>query len=305
MIIFLCPGQGSQTPGFLNPWLEDADIRTLIEGYSASSGVDLITHGTKSDADTIRDTAIAQPLIVSASLASFHALGKLVDLGQIEYGTVGHSVGEFAAAAISGVLSDNDAVALVRKRSLAMADAAAQEATSMAAILGGDEALVLEKLQEHAIQAANFNGGGQIVAAGSLAAIAALKDDPPQGSRVIPLQVAGAFHTSYMQPAVARLEAAAAQITPDDPKVALWTNHDGSRVSSGQAFIDLLVGQIASPVRWDRNMAALAELPIKGLIELSPAGTLVGLARRGLPGVPAVALKTPEDLVKAVEMIQA
>lgn len=305
MIIFLCPGQGSQTPGFLTPWIEDVEIRTLLEEFSASSGVDLVKHGTESDADTIRDTAIAQPLIVSASLASYAALQKRVDLSPFTLGAVGHSVGEFAAAAVSGVLSSSAAVHLVRERSLAMAEAAATVATGMAAVVGGDEATVLEKLSEHQLQPANYNSKGQIVAAGALEQLEALKNDPPKGARVIPLQVAGAFHTSYMESAVPRLEEAAQQVVASDPMMALWTNRDGSQVTDGKRFVELMVGQVASPVRWDLNMQSLAELPIKGLIELSPAGTLVGLAKRGLPGVPAVALKTPDDLETAVEMIQA
>jgi [acyl-carrier-protein] S-malonyltransferase len=273
----------------------------LLSVFSDAAEVDLILHGTQSDADTIRDTRIAQPLIVAASLLAWSALEQRTP--SAPDGTAGHSVGEIAALVIAGVISAYEGMKLVGIRGRAMADAAALEPTGMSAIVGGDEAAVLTRLEELALTPANFNGGGQIVAAGAPAALEALAVDAPRGARVIPLQVAGAFHTSYMAPAVERLRTAAGAVTVSDPTLTLWTNSDGSVVTSGSKAIDLLVGQVASPVRWDLCMTGFSDAGIAGLVELTPAGTLTGLAKRGLRGIPSVAVKTPDDLDAAVELL--
>lgn len=301
MIISVFPGQGSQSPGFLVPWLELDGAADRLAAYSEWSGVDLVAAGTEWDADRIRDTQVAQPLIVAASLLSWNAL---TDRSAVA-GVAGHSVGEFAAAAAAGVLSEEDALRLVGIRGRAMAEAAAVEKTGMSAVIGGDEAAVVARLAELDLTPANYNGGGQLVAAGSLDALAALSAEPVPGTRVIPLQVAGAFHTRYMAPAVEELRAAAAAVDVSDPGVTLWTNRDGSSVASGAAFRDLLVDQVASPVRWDLCMASFAEAGVTGIVELAPAGTLVGLAKRALRGIPSVAVKTPADLVPAADLIGA
>lgn len=302
MIVVVAPGQGSQTPGFLEPWLTEQRFADQLGGISEAVGIDLVAHGTVSDADTIRDTKVAQPLIVAAGLLTLSALfadGRREKVG----GVAGHSVGEVTAAAAAGILSENDAVAFVRERGQAMADAAALEPTGMSAVIGGDEVALLERLAELGLFPANFNGGGQIVVAGALDALAALAADPVAGTRVIPLQVAGAFHTRYMQPAVARLESFAATLQKNDPTLPIWTNRDGVRIANGEHFVDLLVGQVSSPVRWDMTMNSLAADGVTGIIELAPAGALVGLAKRGLKGVPSVAVKTPDDLAAAFDMI--
>jgi [acyl-carrier-protein] S-malonyltransferase len=282
----------------LTPWLEREDVRTAIEEYSEASGLDLAQLGTTADADTIRDTAVAQPLLVATALATYAALGD-VSPGVV----AGHSVGEFAAAAVSRVIARKDAVSLVRTRGVAMAQAAAEsEATSMAAVLGGDEEEVARTLIEHGLTAANMNGGGQVVAAGSASAIASLVASPPARARVIELQVAGAFHTHYMTPAVAVLEEAASAYTRRDPDVALLTNADGSVVTSGDDAVARLVAQVAQPVRWDLCMDTMLSMGVTGIIELAPGGVLTGLAKRAMKGVPSVALKTPDDLAAALEL---
>ena len=302
MIVVVCPGQGSQTPGFLEPWLADPAFAGELREISDAVGIDLVAHGTTSDADTIRDTAIAQPLIVAAGLLTLKALladGRREKIG----GIAGHSVGELTAAAGAGILSNADAVRFVRERGSAMAAAAAATPTGMSAVLGGDEAELLAKLDELGLEPANFNGGGQIVVAGALDALAALADNPPAKARVIPLQVAGAFHTRYMAPAVEHLSSVAASLSPADPTLPLWTNKDGSLVSDGARFVELLVGQVSSPVRWDLCMESFAAAGVTGIIEVAPAGALVGLAKRALKGVPSVAIKTPDDLPAAFELI--
>ncbi|UOQ58652.1 ACP S-malonyltransferase [Leucobacter allii] len=301
MIVIACPGQGSQTPGFLDPWLELPGSRDFLGTASEAAGVDLIAHGTTSDADTIRDTAIAQPLIVAASLLAWRALGERAELTGA--GVAGHSVGEFAAAAAAGVLDAEDALRLVGVRGRAMAEAAGQADTGMAAVVGGVEDDVLAKIAEHGLTPANRNGGGQIVAAGARAALDALAGDAPRGARVIALQVAGAFHTDAMSSAIPVLAQAAADVAPSDPVRPLWTNADGSRVADGARFLELLVSQIASPVRWDACMTDFQDAGITGLIELTPAGALSGIAKRALKGVPTVAVKSPADLDAAVALI--
>ena len=303
MIVVVCPGQGSQTPGFLAPWLAEPAFAERLAGLSDAAGLDLAVHGTESDADTIRDTQVAQPLIVAAGILTLGALladGRDARIG----GIAGHSVGEITAAAGSGVLTDAEAMRFVAERGRAMAAAAAEAATGMSAVIGADEAELLARLAELGLEPANFNGGGQLVVAGALDALEQLKAEPPAGSRVIPLQVAGAFHTRYMQPAAARLGEVAATLAPADPAIPLWTNHDGSRVASGADFVALLVGQVSSPVRWDRCMESFGEAGVTGIIEVAPAGALVGLAKRALKGVPTVAVKTPDDLPAAIELIE-
>lgn len=301
MRIAVFPGQGSQSPGFLSPWLSVDGTAERLAAYSEWSGVDLVAAGTEWDADRIRDTRVAQPLIVAASLLSWNALPDRDAVA----GVAGHSVGEFAAAAASGILSEEDALRLVGIRGRAMAEAAAAEQTGMSAVIGGDEASVVSRLEELGLTPANYNGGGQLVAAGALDALAALTAEPPAATRVIPLQVAGAFHTRYMAPAVETLRSAAAQVAASDPRITIWSNRDGAAVGSGPAFVELLVDQVASPVRWDLCMASFAAEGVSGIVELSPAGTLTGLAKRALRGTPAVAVKTPDDLQAAAALLSA
>jgi len=302
MIVVVCPGQGSQTPGFLVPWLEDPVFAAGLDAMSASSGVDLVAHGTVSDADTIRDTAVAQPLIVAAGILTLRALFADERRERVA-GIAGHSVGEITAAAGAGILNDADALGFVRERGAAMADAAALEPSGMSAVLGGDEVELLALLSELGLEPANFNGGGQVVVAGAIDALARLAAAPPARSRVIPLQVAGAFHTRYMQPAVASLAAVAARLTPSNPTLPIWTNRDGSQVADGARFVEYLVDQVSSPVRWDMCMQSFEAAGVTGIIEIAPAGALVGLAKRALKGVPSVAIKTPDDLPAAFALI--
>ena len=302
VIVVVAPGQGSQTPGFLEPWLAEPSFKEHLQQLSDTVGIDLVAHGTVSDADTIRDTSVAQPLIVAAGLITASALladGRRDKIG----GVAGHSVGEITAAAVAGILSETDAVAFVRERGRSMATAAAIAQTGMSAVIGGDEDELLARLAELGLYPANFNGGGQIVVAGALDALSALQENPVAGTRVIPLQVAGAFHTRYMEPAVAHLTEFAETLTTSDPTLPIWTNKGGVLVKDGRHFVDLLVGQVSSPVRWDQTMDALANAGVTGIIELAPAGALVGLAKRGLKGVPTVAVKTPDDLAAAFHLI--
>ncbi|MEU4574868.1 ACP S-malonyltransferase [Nonomuraea sp. ATR24] len=298
MLVVVAPGQGAQTPGFLTPWLELPGVADRLAAWSEVAGLDLIAFGTTADADEIRDTAVAQPLLVAAALASAEALGVNPDL------LAGHSVGEFATAALAGVITPEQALTLVRERGRAMAEAASVTETGMTAVLGGEEPDVLAAIDKHGLTPANINGSGQIVAGGTLEQLAAFADDAPAGARLRPLAVAGAFHTAHMAPAVARLREAAASVTPADPTVRLLSNADGQVVTGGDEVMSRLVNQVSNPVRWDSCMATMAELGVTAMIELLPGGTLTGLARRGLRGVKTVAVKTPEHLDAARELIK-
>lgn len=298
VLVIVAPGQGAQTPGFLTPWLELPGFRDRLSAWSEIVELDLIAYGTTADADEIRDTAVAQPLLVAAALASYEVLGVRPDL------VAGHSVGELAAAAIAGVLTPEEALSLVRERGRAMAKAASITETGMIAVLGGAEDEVLASIAAHGLTAANINGAGQIVAGGTLEQIAAFKAAPPAGARLRQLSVAGAFHTVHMAPAVDHLRDAAAGLTPRDPQIPVLSNADGAAVATGTEFVDRLVGQVASPVRWDACMTAMAERGVTTVIELLPGGTLTGLARRGMPGVKTVALKNPDNLDTAREVLK-
>jgi [acyl-carrier-protein] S-malonyltransferase len=299
MMVILAPGQGSQKPGFMSSWLELPVFRSKLEKFSDAISLDLIKHGTLSDEETIRDTAIAQPLIVSASIAT----AALLDTANLS-GVAGHSVGEVSAAAIANVLTDTQAMQLVNVRAKAMAQAAASsEVTSMAAVLGGEVETVIARLNELGLSAANYNGAGQIVAAGSKAGIDKLVAEGPSGSKVIPLSVAGAFHTSYMLPAVSELQSFTSSLDISNPEINLWSNQSGQLVSEGNEFVNLLVGQVANSVRWDLCMESMVNAGVTAVIEVSPAGTLAGLAKRGMPGVEIVALKEPRDLEAAQDLL--
>ncbi len=294
MRILMCPGQGSQSEGFLTEWFANVPgFQEKIIELGKAAGKDLVRLGTVASEDEIKATENAQPLIVAASIAAARTAINLDDFD----GVVGHSVGEFAAAAISGVLSDEDAMKMVSVRANAMAEAAKLEVTSMAAVLGGEQDQVLAALEELGLSAANYNGAGQIVAAGSKAAITQLVATPPEKSRVIELKVAGAFHTHFMQPAVTKLSEVAATVSASVPQMELWSNVDGALVTDGEQLLASLVSQVSNSVRWDLCMASIDRLSAT-VVELPPAGALAGLAKRGMPNSTAVALKNPTDLEK-------
>ncbi|MGV9388989.1 ACP S-malonyltransferase [Streptomyces olivaceus] len=302
MLVLVAPGQGAQTPGFLTDWLALPGAADRVAAWSDAIGLDLAHYGTKADADEIRDTSVAQPLLVAAGLLSAAALG---DIGDIAPGAVaGHSVGEITAAAWAGVLDDTAALSLVRRRGLAMAEAAAVTETGMSALLGGDPEVTVAHLERLGLTPANVNGAGQIVAAGTMEQLAALAEDKPEGVRkVVALKVAGAFHTHHMAPAVDELAVAAKALEPGNPKVTYVSNKDGQAVAGGAEVLDRLVGQVANPVRWDLCMETFKELGVTAVIEVCPGGTLTGLAKRALPGVKTLALKSPDHLDAARELV--
>jgi [acyl-carrier-protein] S-malonyltransferase len=304
VLAIVAPGQGAQVPGFLSPWLELPSVAVRLGWLSACAGLDLAHYGTAADAETIRDTAIAQPLIVAAGLLPLLELFPHPTEAFVKVGVgAGHSVGELTVAAAAHVISAEQAMVLVRERGRAMAAGGAAKPTGMTAILGGERDVVLAKLAEHGLVAANENGAGQIVAGGTLEQLAALEADPPEGARLRPLEVAGAFHTEHMAPAVGALKTLGASVSTHDPRTRVLSNRDGAVVHDGRQVLRRIVEQVASPVRWDLCMRTMADLGVTGILELPPAGTLVGLAKRAIPGVETVALKTPDDLEAARDLV--
>lgn len=300
MLAIVAPGQGAQAPGFLAPWLDLPGVADRLAAWSDLAGCDLIRCGSRAGAEEIRDTSVAQPLLVAAGLAAagatFGGLDRMPDSAQA---AAGHSVGELTAGVIAAVLSTEDALRLVRVRGNAMAAAAAVSPTGMTAVLGGDEAEVLEAVRAHGLTRANVNGAGQIVAAGTMDQLAAFAASPPAGARLRPLEVAGAFHTRHMALAVDALRGAAADITVSSPAMALLQDADGAAAGSGPDWLERIVNQVSAPVRWDACMRSMAALGVTAMIELPPAGTLTGLARRALPGVTVLALKAPDQIPAA------
>ncbi|WP_069811594.1 ACP S-malonyltransferase [Streptomyces sp. TP-A0874] len=305
MLVLVAPGQGAQTPGFLSPWLDLPGVPELLARWSAAIDLDLVHYGTEADAEAIRDTAVAQPLLVAAGLISAGALFDEPDsdIPRLVGAAAGHSVGELTATALTGVLSEETALTVVRRRGLAMAEAAAVTETGMSAVLGGDPEEVVAHLEKLGLTPANMNGSGQIVAAGTMEQLAALAEDRPEKTKVMPLKVAGAFHTHHMAPAVSKLAELVPGLKVSDPHTRYVSNKDGQPVADGAEIVRRLVDQVSSPVRWDLCSETFQQLGVTAMIEVCPAGTLTGLARRGMPGVKRLAVKTPDDIDAARELI--
>jgi [acyl-carrier-protein] S-malonyltransferase len=301
-LALLAPGQGSQTPGMLAPWLELPGADATVAAWSEAIGLDLARLGTTATAEEITDTAVTQPLVVAATLLAHQELTKRGLLAGAQTVVAGHSVGELAAYAIAGVIDADDAVSLAATRGSEMAKACAVEPTGMSAVLGGDEAEVLGRLEALDLVPANRNATGQIVAAGALSALDKLAEDPPAKARVRALATAGAFHTRYMASALAAYAAAAEGIATKAPSIVLLSNSDGQAVSSAADAMSKLVAQLTRPVRWDLCTETIRQREVAAIIEFPPAGTLVGIAKRELRGVPTYAVKTPADLDGLAEL---
>jgi [acyl-carrier-protein] S-malonyltransferase len=297
VLVIVAPGQGAQTPGFLTPWLEDPTFASRFHWLSTVVGLDLAHYGTEADADTIRDTRIAQPLLVATGLiAALEVFPHPADVFRQIGAVAGHSVGELAAAAGARAITAEQAMVLVRERGKAMAEAAATTATGMTAVLGGDPDEVLAAIEAQGLVPANNNGPGQVVAAGTMEQLKAFAQSPPAKARLMPLSVAGAFHTEHMAPAVGHLATLARSVSTHDPRTPWISNRDGQVIQDGREIMKRIVGQIAQPVRWDLCMETMSDLGVTGMLEMPPAGTLTGIAKRALPGVETFALKTPDQL---------
>jgi len=302
VLVVVAPGQGAQSPGFLTPWLDVPGVAERLDWLSLVSGVDLLTHGTTSDAGTIRDTAVAQPLIVGAGLVTLLALFPHPSAAFASVGAgAGHSVGEITAAVGAGVLTAEQAMVFVRERGKAMAQASAVTATGMSAVLGGNQDDVIAAATDVGLTCANINGAGQIVVAGTQSQLDNFV--APEGARLRALDVAGAFHTEHMASASATLGRIGHAVSTHDPRIRLISNSDGQVVHDGRAVIRRLVSQVAQPVRWDLCMQTMLDLGVTAMIEIPPAGTLTNLAKRAMPGIETLALKSPDDLPAAWRLI--
>ena len=305
MLALLAPGQGSQTPGMLAEWLELPGAASRVAAWSEISGLDLARLGTTATAEEITDTAVTQPLVVAATLLAHEEMTRRdVLTGDEAIIAAGHSVGEIAAYAIAGVISADEAVSLAATRGAEMAKACALEPTGMSALLGGDEAEVLARLEALDLVPANRNAAGQIVAAGALAALEKLAEDPPARARVRKLATAGAFHTQYMASALPGYTTVADRINPVEPGVTLLSNADGRPVSSAADAMAKLVAQLTRPVRWDLCTETLRERGVSAVVEFPPAGALSGIAKRELRGVANHAIKSPADLDGLAEALR-
>lgn len=303
MLALLAPGQGAQTPGFLASWLENEASRALVERWSELIDLDLVHLGTRADSDEIRETSHAQPLLVAAGLIS--AAQAFADQNITFDFFAGHSVGEITAACLAQSFDGDSAMGLVNVRGRAMSAAATGSKTGMSAVLGGEREVVVAALLALGLTPANENGGGQIVAAGSLEALASLSANPPPGARVRPLQVSGAFHTSVMQPAVTKLADAAREIEVNNPTSPVISNRDGAIITGGDELMARIVGQVSGPVRWDLCMQTLADQGVTGVIEVAPGGTLTGLVKRAQPTIEFFAIKSPDDIEGVREFARA
>ena len=310
VLAVLAPGQGAQKPGMLTDWLKLPGAEPFFRWAGAVAGADLLTLGTTGDAEAIKDTAVTQPLVVAMSLFVAGELGAVPEPGASTRDDVvitGHSVGELTAAALAGVLTVEEAIALTAARGRAMAAACAQTPTGMSAVLGGDPDEVLAVLTKHGLTPANLNGAGQVVAAGAIEGLEALKADPPAKARIMALSVAGAFHTDYMASAREELAGRVDGLTPADPSRRLLSNADGTAVDSGAEVVRRLVSQVTSPVRFDACLATMRDLGVTAVLELPPAGALAGLAKREWKGagIEILALAGPADLDRARELLGA
>lgn len=305
MLVIVAPGQGAQSPGFLEPWLEDPVFRARFEWLSTVADIDLVEHGTESDAETIRDTQVAQPLLVATGLVSALSLfPHPSDAFGVVGAVAGHSVGELTAAAGARVITAEQAMVLVRERGQAMAEAAAVTETGMTAVLGGDRDEVLAAFDRHGLTAANDNGPGQLVAAGTREQLDALAADPPARARLRPLSVAGAFHTEHMVPGRDHLAHLSRAVSTHDARTRVISNADGRVVHDGRQVLERIVGQVANPVRWDLCLDTMVDLEVTGVLEMPPAGTLTGIAKRALRGVETFALNTPDQLDEARDFVR-
>src|SRR5690242_4369558 len=286
----------------LAAWLELPGAAERLAVWSEISGLDLARLGTTATAEEITDTAVTQPLVVAATLLAHEELTRRGLLNDRDTVVAGHSVGEIAAYAIAGVISADDAVKLAATRGSEMAKACALEPTGMSAVLGGDEAEVLARLEALDLVPANRNATGQIVAAGALSALEKLAEDPPEKARVRKLATAGAFHTHFMAPATDGYASAAEGVTASEPSAKLLSNADGQPVASAADAMAKLVAQLTRPVRWDICTEYLRRDNVTAIVEFPPAGTLAGIAKRELRGVPTHAVKSPADLDGLAEL---
>ena len=300
MIAFVFPGQGAQAVGMGKALADQFEIcaRTFAEADAAlgESLSDLIFNGPM---DRLTLTENTQPAILAMSVA----VCRLLDQKGIKPSFVaGHSLGEYSAHVAAGTLEFADAVRLVRNRGRYMQDAVPVGVGAMAAILGLDEAGVNKACEEAAqgevVSAANLNGAGQIVIAGTAAAVARAGERARAlgAKRAIPLTVSAPFHCALMKPAELRLTPELHAVPTRDPRVPVVANVDAEPKRTAAASIDALIKQIASPVRWEDVVQRLAKEGVTRYVEVGPGKALSGMIKRIVSGATIQNVEGPDDL---------
>ncbi|CAB4803754.1 MAG: ACP S-malonyltransferase [Actinobacteria bacterium] len=305
MLAFTFPGQGSQRPGMGRPWV-DHESWELVDEASAISGRDVARLMLDADADELKDTRNAQLMTFVSSLMVLDAVERL---GLEPSFCAGHSLGEYTALSATGALGFEDGVRLVCERADAMHEAGLTNPGTMAAVLGmdDDDVEVACRRADDDVWVANFNAPGQVVIAGSIGGVAKATAIVKEmgGKKVMPLQVAGAFHTPYMAPARDRLRNAIASANPRDTEVPVISNVDSLAHDKGADWSSLLSAQLSSPVRWKHSLLTMAELGVVDFVELGPGGVLSGMAKRTLDNARTISVATPEELDKLIEWVNA
>jgi len=297
LLAVVAPGQGSQQPAMFNSWIEIPENYQKLKEFSEISNLDLIYFGTKATKEEISNTEITQPLLTALSLISFANL-NLDDKSSVIF--AGHSVGEFSASTFSEFLTEEQAMRLVTLRGKLMNDATKEsEQTGMAAVLGGDKNIIIERLKEIQLYAANINSQGQIIASGKLSKINELIRNPIEKTKVIKLDVSGAFHTPYMQNAKDKFETEMKNQKFQDSNLKLLSNYDGKLISNSQDLKSKITNQLTNSVRWDLCQETMMNSEVTGLLEVAPGGVLSGIAKKAMNQVEVMAIKTPDDIESA------
>lgn len=306
MIAFLFPGQGVQQAGMGKPLADVSKIcaDTFAEADDALGEKlsDLIFHGP---ADRLMLTENAQPAILTASIAVWRHLDAM---GFKPSFVAGHSLGEYSAHVAAGTLKFADAVRLVRHRGRYMQEAVPVGVGAMAAILGLDEAGVIQACEEAAqgdvVSPANLNSPGQIVISGSAAAVARAGAVAKAlgAKRVIPLQVSAPFHCALMKPAEVRLAPELVAAASADPRVPVVANIDAEPKRTAKDSIDALIRQVSGPVRWEAVIRRLASEGVTAYVEVGPGTVLSGLVKKISREATILNVEGPED-VPAIEAL--
>jgi [acyl-carrier-protein] S-malonyltransferase len=305
-VAFVFPGQGSQSVG-MGKALADAypAARKVFAEIDAALGDDLTTVMWQGPADRLMLTENAQPALVAVSLAAMRVLEAEagLDLKREAQFVAGHSVGEYAALAAAGAISTADAALLVRTRGRAMQRAVPPGAGAMAALLGVDfdaAAVIAEEAAGTQVcQAANDNGGGQVVISGDRAAVeravAIARDKGVRRAMMLP--VSGPFHSALMQPAADVMRDALARVTIKPPVVPLVANVLAGPTSDPGEIARALVAQVTGTVRWRESVAFMAAAGVTVFCEVGAGKVLSGLVKRIAEGASGVSIGSPEEVV--------
>ena len=283
---FVFPGQGSQSVGMLNSVAARPEVRATLQEASDALGEDVAKLISEGPAEALSLTTNTQPVMLTAGVAFYRAW--LAAGGAVPKVMAGHSLGEYSALVAAGVISFKDAVPLVRFRAEAMQSAVPVGTGGMAAILGLDDAMVIQVCTQASaesggiVEAVNFNAPGQVVIAGASDAVTKACEllKAAGAKRALPLPVSAPFHSSLLQPASEKLKAYLANIEFKVPTVSVINNVDVQIFNDPAAIKDALVRQAAKPVRWQATIQAMAQQGVTQVVECGPGKVLAGLTKR-------------------------